>query len=253
MWIDVLATPGELTGEDLPGNVAVVVDAIRATTSLLAGLEAGASRALAVRSIEEALELRRSIGADKAVLCGEREGRTIDGFDLGNSPLEFRPENVANRVLVCTTTNGTLALEKCRQADELMLGCFRNRKAIADRVAGLAGRGNGNEARGRAVIVCAGKEGRLSLDDLLCAGLLVKAVRTAAPGVRFSDGARAALALANEIGSPTADFLSTTAAGAALVEIGLGADLEFCAELDVSRSVPSLRRDGFALTDGRDG
>lgn len=252
MRLDVLATPGEPIGEELSDTAVVVVDAIRATTSLLAGLEAGAARALTVGSIEEALQLRSSIGPDTVVLCGERGGRAIEGFDLGNSPLEFRPEAVSDRVLVCTTTNGTMTFEKCRRAGELLLGCFRNRRAVAERVTSLAGCGNGRVGYDRVSIVCAGKEGRLSLDDVLCAGLIAQAVQQAAPTVEISDGTRAALALAQQLGSPSAELLGSTAAGEALVEIGLEADLDYCAQLDVSRGIPRLGRDGFVLSGNHD-
>ena len=252
MWVDVAATPGELASDQLGDAAVVVVDAIRASTSLLAGLEAGARRAIAVASIEEALGVRGTVDPEIAVLCGERGGRRIDGFDLGNSPLEFGPEAVADKVIVCTTTNGTRALERCRGARELMLGSFRNRKATADRLARLC-HGAGSEACQRAVIVCAGKEGRLSLDDFLCAGLVVEALCSARPGVRMSDGARAALAAARVAGPPSAELLASTAAGEALVEIGLGADLMYCAELDVSRKVPVFGSGGFTLIDIDDG
>ena len=247
--VDVLATPGELEGEDLSGAFVVVVDVVRATTTLLAGLEAGARRAHAVESVEDALDLRRSIGEDEVVLCGERGGRRIEGFDLGNSPLEFEPESVAGKILVCTTTNGTRTLSRCEGADGLWLGCFRNRAALVERCAKALRGGLGEGPSSRLLIACAGKEGRLGLDDHLCAGLIVEGLAAAVPEARLSDGARSARAAAKEIGMPSAAFLATTAAGEALVEIGLKADLEYCAELDVSRSVPRLEAGGFSLSE----
>jgi 2-phosphosulfolactate phosphatase len=249
MRVDVLTTPGELEGEDLSGALVVVVDVVRASTTLLAGLEAGARRVHAVESVEDALDLRRSIGEDDVVLCGERGGRRIEGFDLGNSPLEFEPESVAGKILVCTTTNGTRTLSRCESADELWLGCFRNRAALVDSSEKvLRGELEGPHPS-RLLIACAGKEGRLGLDDQLCAGLIVEGLAVSVPGTRLSDGARSARATAKEIGMPTAAFLATTAAGEALVDIGLEADLEYCAELDVSRSVPRWEAGGFSLSE----
>jgi 2-phosphosulfolactate phosphatase len=174
MRVDVLTTPGELEGEDLSGALVIAVDVVRAATTLLAGLEAGARRAHAVESVEDALDLRRSIGEDDVVLCGERGGRRIEGFDLGNSPLEFEPQSVEGKILVCTTTNGTRTLRRCESADELWLGCFRNRAALVDRSAKALLGGLEGPHPSRLLIACAGKEGRLGLDDQLCAGLIVE-------------------------------------------------------------------------------
>lgn len=253
MKVDVFAVPGELDDADLSGAKVVVVDVIRATTTVLTGLEAGAQRVLVAASIEEAVRLAGSTGQSGVLLCGERHGRRIDGFDLGNSPGEFRPETVEGKTLVCTTTNGTRALRRCSSAGEVFLGCFRNRRAVADRlVASIGGEAGRNAAPGVA-IACAGKEGRLGLEDLLCAGLIVEALEEAGPGIRPSDGARAALALAAAIGAPTPDFLEMTEAGIALVRIGLEQDLAFCAEVDVSPCVPVLRDGGFVLAERIEG
>ena len=253
MKVDVFAVPGELDDADLSGAKVVVVDVIRATTTVLTALEAGARRVLAAASIEEAVRLAGSTGQSGVLLCGERRGRRIDGFDLGNSPGEFRPEAVEGKTLVCTTTNGTRALRRCRSAGEVFLGCFRNRRAVADRlVASIGGEAGRNAAPGVA-IACAGKEGRLGLEDLLCAGLIVEALEESVSGIRPSDGARAALALAAAIGAPTPDFLATTAAGVALVRIGLEQDLAFCAEVDMSPCVPVLWDGGFVLAERIEG
>jgi len=249
MRVDVVTTPGELEGEDLSGSIVIVVDVVRATTTLLAGLEAGARRAHAVESVEDALDLRRSIGEDDVVLCGERGGRRIEGFDLGNSPLEFEPASVADKILVCTTTNGTRTLSRCENADELWLGCFRNRAALVESSAKVLRGELEGQAPSRLLIACAGKEGRLGLDDHLCAGLIIEGLAASVPETRLSDGARSARATAREIRTPSAAFLATTAAGEALVDIGLETDLEYCAELDVSRSVPRREAGGFSLSE----
>ena len=153
------------------------------------------------------------------------------------------------KTLVCTTTNGTCALRRCRSAGEVSLGCFRNRRALADRLVASIGAEPGRNAAAGVAIACAGKEGRLGMEDLLCAGLILEALEESVSGMRPSDGARAALAVAAAIGVPTPDFLATTAAGVALVRIGLERDLAFCAEVDVSRCVPVLRNGGFVLAE----
>lgn len=246
MFVDVLTSRVELSGRTLGGVSAIAVDALRCTTSMLAALEANARRIHAVASVEEALELRRLLREAEVRLCGEREGRRIEGFDLGNSPLEFVRDTVGGKTLVFTTTNGTRMLSACEGADELYLACFRNRAAVVDRL--VAEHDSSPRSPRGIVIACAGREARLSLDDLLCAGLIVEGLTEAVADVRLSDAARAALATARETGAPSFDFLASTAAGESLLSIGLGSDLEYCARLDVSRAVPCFEDGGYALS-----
>lgn len=237
MEIETLWTPSDLEGTDLAGRAAAAVDVVRATTTVLAALEAGAERVRPVASREEARAVERSLRADgpgePPLLCGEREGRRIEGFDHGNSPRELAEAPVEGRSLVFTTTNGTPLLRRLAPAGEVVLACFRNLSAVARRLAD-----GGRDV----VIACAGKEGRAGLDDVACAGHLVRGIRRRrGEEVELGDGARDALAVAELLGEPDADWLASTAAGRALVEIGLEADLAWCAETDASLGVPVLR------------
>jgi len=111
------------------GGIAVVIDVLRASTTIVTALAHGAAAVAPRRSIEEAL----AAAADRpgAVLGGERGGVMIAGFDLGNSPLEYAPDRVAGRPVVITTTNGTAALAVCRDAAEVLVGAIVNRTAVA--------------------------------------------------------------------------------------------------------------------------
>src|SRR5690606_24311561 len=104
--VDVCFTPDELVSGELQGRVAVVVDVLRATSSIVEALANGARSVLPVASIEAAVRLAQNVGRDQVLLCGERRGLPIEGFDLGNSPREFTPERVAGKTLIMTTTNG---------------------------------------------------------------------------------------------------------------------------------------------------
>lgn len=238
MRLDVLWLPAEVETLDLGDRLVVVVDVLRATTSILAALEAGARSVIPVGSTEEAMRVADSRGRQGTLLCGERGGRRIEGFDLGNSPADYTADAVEGATLVYDTTNGTGAIRRARSAAEVVLGSFWNLSAVADRVS----------ASGRpAVVLCAGREGRVSADDALCAGHLVEALAERGEEPRMGDGALAARALARLHGPPTPDWLSTTGAGAALVEIGLEEDLERCARLDVSRGLPTLAGEELLL------
>lgn len=237
MRVQVLWTPAELEAVELEGRLAAVVDVVRATTSILVALEAGARKVFPTGSTDGALKLADSLGREDVLLCGEREGRKIEGFDLGNSPREFRPERVEGRTLVYTTTNGTRAIRRAADAKELVLASFRNLDAVAAR------------ARSRGlplVVVCAGRAGRVGLDDALCAGWLVRRL-SAGGDILPDDGAQAAELVARELGRPDAELLGNTAAGRAVVEIGLEADLEHCAEMNASVAVPTLADGAISL------
>ena len=233
MRVDVHFAPDEVREAHLAGATAVVIDVVRATSCIVEAIANGARSVHPAVSVEEAVALRTTLNGrgDRALLCGERGGIRIDGFDLGNSPTEFTPAAVGGRRLVMTTTNGTRAFAAARHAGRVLAASFLNLSAVAETV-------RDDDA---VAIVCAGKEGRFSLDDAVCAGHIVRAVldRAAAP-VTLADGAVAARDLA-AVHAVTADMLAGTAAGQALVEVGLGSDLALCARADRHQIVPMMQ------------
>ncbi len=232
MRLRVYFTPGEVHAGDLRGTSAAVVDAVRATSSIVEAIANGARAVHPAVTVGEAVRLRAELAEDgeRPLLCGERGGIRPGGFDLGNSPAEFTPPAVGGRRLVMTTTNGTRAFAAAVGADRVLAASFLNRSAVADAVRG-----------DRAVaVVCAGRKSRFALDDAVCAGHVVRAVieRAAAP-VTLDDGATAARDLAGRYGV-SGEMLAGTAAGRALVEAGLGADLALCASADRHQIVPMM-------------
>jgi len=232
MKVRTFFSPAEVDPASLPGSTAVVIDVIRATTAMIEALSSGARAILPTASTEEAIRLANSLGREDTLLSGERRGLKIDGFDLGNSPGEFIPERVRGKRLVTTTTNGTRALLAAEDAERIVVAAFLNLDAVADAV----------RTAPALTFVCAGKEDRFSLDDALCAGMILRAVLAGREEteLQLDDASSATLALALNY-APTPDFLSRTAAGAALVEVGLGADLEHCARLSQCALVPEMR------------
>ncbi len=155
-WLPTLFVP-----EDLRGGVAVVIDVLRASTTMSQALFAEANAVIPCGEVAEAQERAANLPGGSFLLGGERGGVKIPGFDLGNSPAEYTPERVAGRTIVFSTTNGTRALKRCEQADQILIGCFANLDAVAKAVGktGLP-----------AHLVCAGTDGVLSAEDVLCAG-----------------------------------------------------------------------------------
>lgn len=238
MRLGVRLLPSAIREGEVEGRVAVVIDVIRFSTSVLAALEAGAAGVRTAPSPADAARLADGLGRSGVLLCGEVGGEPIEGWDLGNSPRELASGRVAGRTLVYSTTNGTRALERVRDAERVLVGCLRNLGAVAGRVRELAL---------PALLVCAGREGRVGLDDAWCAGLLADRLSEEDPRLEPDDGARVAVAASRWLGVPDRDALAATGAGAALVSIGYGGDLDVCAEMDVTGAVPVLGERGLVL------
>lgn len=233
MTLDVFFTPAAAEGAELGGRTVIVVDVLRATSSMVHALAHGARGIVPAATIDDAVERRRALGDADGLLCGERDGRRIEGFDLGNSPSAFRADRVAGRTLVMTTTNGTRALLTVTDAARVLVGSLQNLDAAADAAAGAGG--------GAPAIVCAGRRGRLALEDALCAGLLVERLRER-PGTRpdLNDAGRLAVRLARDVGGSPGAVLRDSAAGRKLAAIGRGDDIDFCAVVNRHDLVPRL-------------
>ena len=169
------ATPPAATSAE----AAVVIDVLRATTTLTVARARGAGAVLPAGTIEEARVLARAHPG--TLLCGERDGRIIPGFDLGNSPFEYTRERIAGKPLVFASTNGSQALRLCAAARRIWVGAFVNAAAVVDRVAGEPG----------VVLVASGKLGEPAIEDVACAGwiargLLARGFAAAGPEVALA-------------------------------------------------------------------
>jgi len=224
--IAVMLAPGVEAEVDLAGSTAVVVDVLRATTSMTAALEAGVRAIYPVLEPEDAWQLQHSLGGE-LLLGGERGGLKISGFDLGNSPREYTTSSVGGRLLAMTTTNGTraMAVAHAAGAEPIYVASLRNATAVARRLV--------REAR-PAVIYCAGTAGKVSLDDVICAGAIITACGDMPAEVELTDTARLAAAAFGEVRKDLVRGLRDTAHGRRLVELGFGADLEYAAQVGAS-------------------
>ncbi len=237
MKADVFFTPAELRGAEAAAAI-VVIDVLRATSTIVEALGNGARSIFPVATAEDAAVLAQSLGRDETLLCGERNGLPIEGFDLGNAPGEFTPDRVADRALVMTTTNGTraflTAMERSGGADggaAIVAASFLNLSAVVDRLGGVDG---------PVALVCAGREGRFALEDAHCAGAILRGLEAGGATFEANDAAVAVRRLANGSGD-IVDTLGATAAGRHLAEIGRAEDLTFCGQVDHSDRVPELR------------
>jgi 2-phosphosulfolactate phosphatase len=227
----VFFTLEEAEGAVLQDHTAVVVDVLRASSTIVAALAAGAQSIYPVVSTDEAIKLATSLGREEALLAGERRGLKVEGFDFGNSPREFTPEAVGGKRVVMSTTNGTRALVTIAGAERVLVASFLNLSAVAAACADDE----------RLAMVCAGREGRFSIDDAVCAGMLLGRLKERLGGtLEVDDAGHAALALAEAFVLDDALF-KDTAAGRALAEIDMVDDLAWCVRVDVEDLVPELK------------
>jgi 2-phosphosulfolactate phosphatase len=236
--IDVALTLEEVRGMPLAGVTAIVLDVVRASTTIVTALAGGARAVVPVATPEEARVLGRGGSVGAALVGGERGGAPPPGFDHGNSPAEYAPERVRGRTVVFTTTNGTRALLALHGARRIAVGGFVNAAGVARWVAAEPG---------DALLVCAGERGRFCLEDAVCAGLLVS--RLATVDGALTDAARAARALWERYAGDLGAMLAHAAWAQALVEQGRGADLPLCVALDVHDVVPVLRDGALVASD----
>jgi 2-phosphosulfolactate phosphatase len=232
MRLDVFLTPGELTPGEIAERTTVVIDVLRATSTIVEALAAGAKSIYPAASIEEAIRLANTFGRDGVLLVGERRCLPIEGFDLGNSPREFTPERVAGKTLVMSTTNGTHALSLTAGAARVLIAALLNLDAIVDDLV---------RSKADPVIVCSGRERHFALEDAVCAGEIARRVIEEREGAwQMNDGAMAALALARKY-TLGEELFTQTAAGAAIADAGLAEDLAFCAQVNRYGSIPVFR------------
>jgi 2-phosphosulfolactate phosphatase len=227
MTVDVLLVPCEFAGRARPERTAVVVDVIRATSSIVSAFEHGCTSILPAESADEARSLLQT--HPDALLCGERKGKRIEGFRLGNSPREFTREAVAGKALILATSNGTRTLRAVSAGRAVAIGALMNRTAVA---AWLRRRAED------ALLICSGYEGIFSLEDAVCAGGIAEGAAEA--GMVLGDGAEACRILWRRYSGDLPGLLRQTAWGRHIVAIGLGPDLDACARLDTTRVVPVL-------------
>jgi 2-phosphosulfolactate phosphatase len=232
MKIDVYFTPLGLNAGDLSGRGVVVVDILRATTSIVTALANGAKAVVPAATSEEAVRLTANLEKNGYVLAGERKSLRIEGFALGNSPREMTPEAVGGKTIYLATTNGTPALVATQGGEPVLVAAAVNFSAVAEQARTLFA------ARGDLVIVCAGREKQFALEDAYAAGRLVKAIRKGRRSVALNDGAAVALELATRYAG-WGNALDASDAARQLREVDLADDVAFSAKADRFTVVPT--------------
>jgi 2-phosphosulfolactate phosphatase len=231
MSIDVFFTPLGLNAGDLTGRGVVVIDVLRATTTVITALAHGAKAVIPAASAEEAVRLASNLEKDGVLLAGERKSLKIEGFALGNSPREMTPAAVGGKTIVLATTNGTPALVAAQGGDPVLVGAPANFKALAARARAVVAQ------RGDLVILCAGRDRQFAAEDAYTAGRLIKAVKKGIRQLVLNDAAAAAVAL-TAARAGWKEALERCEAARQLSELDLADDVRFAAKPDRFDVVP---------------
>jgi len=238
--LDVALLPSLI--RDAP-SVFAVVDVLRASTSIVTLLERGVPAVIPAAGVDQARALRKRLPG-RHLLCGEQGGLAPPGFDYGNSPAEFAAATFDERPAILATSNGTRILNDLADAPAVLVGALVNREAVAAALLALAA-----EHGCDATIVCAAAPGgrSIALEDALGAGAIAEAALRQDPSLRPTDAALFARDAFRAAAAGLRPALASARHGAELIAAGFNADIEYCARLDASTTVPLLHRDGDGL------
>lgn len=232
MKIEVFYSLSQIDDLFLRDKNVVVIDVLRASTTVIAALNSGAREIIPVNTIESAVKVSGNLFGDVVIRGGERNGKMIEGFNLGNSPFEYTPETVKGKSIIFYTTNGAPAMWKARYAKNLLIAGFVNITAVVNKI---------KEIKEDVYILCAGKQTQFCIEDAVCAGMLTKLlIDDEETEIEFNDSAVAAVALFKNYSKNLLKMARTCDHGKYLIEIGFEKDIEYCTAIDTFDVVPEL-------------
>ncbi len=234
MKVNVFLTHNNLDELYFNGLTVAVIDVLRATTTITAALNNGAKEVTPVSTIEFAMKLSGS----NTLLGGERHTKKIEGFALGNSPLEYTNNVVKNKSIIIFTTNGSKAIAKTKFAKKVVCVSFNNLTISAKYLASLDS---------DLEIVCSGSNGKLSLEDTVCAGMLIEEISKIKDNISLNDGGKAAVATAKQYSKKILKMMQESDHGKLLIENGYQEDLIFASKLNSTQVIPVFDSNSIKL------
>jgi len=226
-YLEVCFTPALIHLHDISNAVVVVIDVLRATSSMCVAFTYGVKSIVPVATIEESLAFK-----EKGFLIGaERNGEMLDGFDLGNSPFSYMDEKVRGRDIALTTTNGTQAMAAAKGAAQVVAGSFLNLDALCSWLK--------NQDKS-VVLLCSGWKNSFNLEDTLFAGAVVAQLKQHFEMSQLRDAALAAEHLYNLAKNDIDGFLVESSHRKRLHKLQIDKDIEYCLTPNQSPVVPGL-------------
>ena len=211
------------------GKTSVVIDVLRASTVIVTALKNGAREVIPVGTVDFAMKVSGNAFGGQTILGGERNTKKVEGFNLGNSPLEYKSEIVSGKSIILYTTNGSKALVKAKFSENLYVCCFNNLPAIANQLLKL---------NKDIEIVCGGSNGNFNMEDAVCAGNLISELLKVDKTIEITDSGRASSVLFKSFGKSISKMLKQSEHGKLLIENGFAADIKECAQFGTADLVP---------------
>lgn len=238
MKINTLLSPFNVDELYFTNKTTVVIDVLRATTTIVTALNNGAKEIIPVGSIEFAMKVSGDTFSGQTLLAGERNTQKIDGFSLGNSPLEYIHEVVNGKTIVLFTTNGSKAIVKAKYSSKLLISSFLNTSSIARELM------DSNEI----VIMCSGNNGLFSFEDSACAGDLIDELRELNEDIKLDDASKTCHFLFKKNKKKLKKMLMETEHGKKLMESGFKNDLVYAAQKNTIDVIPAYDSGSIKLT-----
>lgn len=225
--IEVCLTPALLHLYDISDSIVVVIDVLRATSSIVYGIDNGATAIIPVAHVEDCL----SYAGQGFLLAAERDGQVVKGYDFGNSPFSYTGDKIKGKTVVLTTTNGTKALHMARErAHQVVVGSFLNLQALCEWL---------KEQNKSVLLLCAGWKDQFNLEDTLFAGAVVATLRK--DFTHFDDSSVAAEDLYLLAKDDLRAYLHKSSHSHRLAQLNIEEDVVFCLQLNLCKAIPVLR------------
>ncbi len=231
-YIDVFFSVQAYQEEDLRGKSAVIIDILRASSSIVTAVHSGAKKIIPVEDMSDAMKIARTMDQNDFLLCGEKDGVKIEGYHLGNSPQEYTKETVGDKTLIINTTNGTKAIKKANLANRIYIGSFLNQKSILNALA---------EHDDEVVLICSGWRGRLALEDTMFAGSLIHKLCKGNLPAKTKDGAKVAFGLFEKFGDSLEETIQKSDHAYRLRNLVPEDDVPFCCQVDKFDVLPGMK------------
>lgn len=223
MKVEVIFVVNETQEDIFINKNVVVIDLLRATSTIITALANGAKSIIPTPSIEDAVKIAKNLERSTFLLCGERNTKVIEGFDLGNSPLDYTEEKVKDKNIILTTTNGSKIFSLLKHTKNVLVCSILNISAVCQKMQELADEW---------IIICSGRDGLYDASDAITAGFLVSLLKKNIDNIELNDAGRTSLILFESFKNELISNLKNTDHGKILLKNGFEHDIDFIAQTD---------------------
>jgi 2-phosphosulfolactate phosphatase len=235
--IEVCLSPALIDLYAIENSIVVVIDILRATSSMVYGIDNGAKAIIPVAQVEDCL----TYSGKGYLLAAERNGEVVEGYDFGNSPFSYTAEKVAGKTVVLTTTNGTKALHLARKASKVVIGSFLNLTALCNWL---------NTQENNVLLLCAGWKDQFNLEDTIFAGAVLHNIRT--QFTDFDDAGVAAEDLYLLAKDNLRAYIGKSAHSHRMLALNIEEDINFCLQVDICTAIPVLEGENLVAMTAAD-